>query len=56
MRILLVGVGNLGQRYLEGLNKLKKKKYFFMIAIDIYLKILKNYTNRKVKIFLLLTN
>lgn len=29
MRILLVGVGNLGQRYLEGLNKLKKKKVFF---------------------------
>lgn len=29
MKILLVGVGNLGQRYLEGLNKLKKKKVFF---------------------------
>jgi hypothetical protein len=29
MKILLVGVGNLGQRYLEGLDKLKKKKVFF---------------------------
>ena len=30
MKILLVGVGNLGQRYHEGLNKLKKKKSFFL--------------------------
>ena len=41
MRILLIGVGNLGKRYLEGLIKIKKKirKYLFTIKIKTFLKI-----------------